>query len=578
MDDSINIAILGNCTTDYITKALVQACGNYHIAAEIYNCPYRQYNQEIINPGSGFYKSAPELTILFLEGKNLFPEWFEFKTIMNSREQKLSSVQSILESLISLAEEIHKNSGTKILVNNFKIPHFSPLGILDNKYFPGLRDMISLLNYQLSEWAADKDYVYIFDYHAFSAYYGEANLEDAKMLYMTKTTISLKYTTALAREYMKYILPLKYRAKKCLVLDLDNTLWGGIAGEDGISGVKLDITDSGRSFYDFQKEILNLYYKGVILAINSKNNVEDAMNIIENHPHMLLKKEYFSVMKINWQDKAKNLTEIAEELNISTDSIIFFDDSIVERELVKSLLPEVMVVDVPVDTSKYSDTIRNLIEFEYLKLTAEDLSRNVMYTANKKRDEAQKKFSTVEEYLNSLQTKVILEFSNDFTIPRIAQLTQKTNQFNLTTKRYTQEEITRFHQSPDYIVASVQVTDIYGDNGITGVCIVKLEGDSAFIDTFLLSCRIMGRDVEFAFLSKVVELLRAQGVKTVDALYRKTERNQTTADFYMKAGFSVVSANESETSYRLDESAQPGGIEQIETIVKGEIPLWTKNS
>ena len=164
------------------------------------------------------------------------------------------------------------------------------------------------------------------------------------MLYMTQTTVSLKYTNKLARDYMRYILPLKFKTKKCLVLDLDNTLWGGIAGEDGLSGVKLDITDSGRSFYDFQNEILNLYYKGFILAVNSKNNVEDAMSIIETHPHMILKKENFSVMKINWQDKATNMLEIAEELNIGLDSLVFFDDSIVERELVKALLPEVTVL------------------------------------------------------------------------------------------------------------------------------------------------------------------------------------------------------------------------------------------
>jgi FkbH-like protein len=184
----------------------------------------------------------------------------------------------------------------------------------------------------------------------------------------------------------------------------------------------------------------------------------------------------------------------------------------------------------------------------------------------------------VEDYLKSLGMQVFLEPSNDFSIPRIAQLTQKTNQFNLTTKRYTQEDILNFHHSQDHVVLSIRVTDIYGDNGITGVCIVKLGSESALIDTFLMSCRIMGRNIEYAFLSKVVELLRASGFKTITALYRKTEKNKAAMDFYQKAGFTAISENMNETVYRLDGPAKLDRTGQIETIVKGEPPLWTKNS
>jgi FkbH-like protein len=556
MDQAIRIAILGNCTTDYLAKALAQACEAHRVSAAVFNCPFRQYNQEIFNKEREFYLSRPELTILFLEGASLFPEWYEIRTILESREKKLSYVRSVFETVVSLADEIHKNCDTLILLNNFKIPFYSPLGILDSKYYPGLKDMISELNLQLSQWAAGKDYVFIFDYRAFAAQYGNINLEDTKMLYTTKTSVSLRYTPELAREYMRYILPMKYMTKKCLVLDLDNTLWGGIAGEDGINGIKLDITDTGRNFYDFQKEILNLYNKGVILAINSKNNEEDALKIIEQHPHMVLRKEHFSVMKINWQDKVTNMLEIAGELNIGTDSIVFFDDSIVERELIRSMLPEVEVVDVPADTSKYAQTIRNLIGFERLSLTKEDLNRNVMYESNRKRSESQKKFNNVDDYLKSLQTKVIIEFSNEFNIPRIAQLTQKTNQFNMTTIRRTQDDIRRFHASSDYIVLACQVTDIYGDNGITGVCIAKTENECAYIDTFLLSCRVLGRNIEYAFFNAVARILADRGAKKIRALLRKSEKNKFYADFYQKAGLSVLSASGNETEYILEDYRQ----------------------
>ena len=212
-----------------------------------------------------------------------------------------------------------------------------------------------------------------------------------------------------------------------------------------------------------------------------------------------------------------------------------------------------------------------------MKLTEEDLNRNAMYTADKERKAAQSKFSTVEDYLDSLQIKIILEASNEFTMPRIAQLTQKTNQFNLTTKRYTQEDIIKFSYSKDYFVASIQVSDIYGDNGITGVCIVKLADESATIDTFLMSCRIMGRNVEYAFLGKVIELLRASGVKTIYASYKKTAKNTMVSEFYSKAGFTITSADENGTIYQLDEMTRLDRNGKIEIVVKGDTALWTKN-
>lgn len=556
--EPLRIAVLGNGTTDYLVKALSQVCGEYQIETAIYQSPYQQYNQDVFDPESPLYRWEPEVCILCLEGSVLFPEWYEAKTTLESREKKLAAVQDVFESLVHLMEELHQNTRADVVVNNFKIPSFAPLGLLDNKNYPGLRDMVCLLNDKLAQWASDRAYAYIYEYRAFVSRHGDSQVEDLKMYYATKAPLSLKYTRELAKDYMRYILPRKFMTKKCLVLDLDNTLWGGIAGEDGLSGIKLDITGPGKSFYDFQKEILNLYHRGVILAISSKNNVGDVMPILEGHPHMLLKKEHFSAMKINWLDKAQNIAEMAQELNIGTDSMVFFDDNIVERELVKSLLPEVTVVNVPSDTSKYTQALRERIEFERLYMTREDLDRNTMYAGNQKRIQAQKKFGNVEDYLKSLKTKVILEFSNDFSIPRIAQMTQKTNQFNMTTRRYTKEDIIRFHNAEDYLVMTCQVTDIYGDNGITGLCIVKLEGRRAEIDTFLLSCRVMGRNVEYDFIRQIIEILREKGVESIHALYKRTQKNQANRKFYEKSGFSILSETEDEVEFRLDLSGETG--------------------
>ncbi|ATW26963.1 HAD-IIIC family phosphatase [Candidatus Formimonas warabiya] len=570
MKASINIAFLGNCTTDYLARFLKEECKKNDIGANIYNCPYNQYHQETLNTESGFYRSQPELTVLFLEGSELFPDWYTFTTLTSSPEKKYALMESIFESITAVVDSIHTNSATKIILHNFKIPYFSPLGILDSKNYPGLKDMIALLNLKLGEWAKDKDYVYLFDYGGLCAHFGYENATDPKMYYIAKNTISFPFTKILVREYMRYIAPFKFMTKKCLVLDLDNTLWGGVAGEDGISGIKLDLAGPGKSFYDFQREILNLYHKGIILAVNSKNNAEDALEIIENHPHMVLRKHHFSSLRMNWQDKVANIKEIAQELNIGMDSMVFFDDNPVEREYVKSMLPEVTVADVPDDTSKYADTLKKMIEFEFFKITDEDLNRNQMYEANQKRLESQQQFQNLEDYLASLQIKVILQHANSFSIPRIAQLTQKTNQFNMTTKRYTQTEIENMARSNNFLVFSCTVLDKFGDNGIVGVCIIELKDDTAHIDTFLMSCRVLGRNVEYALMNKIVSLLKEKGIKTVFGLYLRTEKNRANENFYAQAGFSPESVNEKGTLYRISTEQKLEHIPYIDFVLENE--------
>ncbi|MCR4436846.1 MAG: HAD-IIIC family phosphatase [Clostridiales bacterium] len=570
MMNSINIALLGNSTTDYIASSLSEECKRHGISASIYNSPFNQYQQEVLNPVSGFYASAPELALLLLEGRLLFPEWYDFTFLRSDDKEKASEIQTVFDSIVSVVEKIHQNSGTKILVNNFKIPYHTPLGILDNKSGMGLKQMIAHLNQKLEEFASDKEYVYIFDYNGLSSHFGHIRAESRKMYYITKSLTSFSFSKLLAKEYMRYILPLKSKTKKCLVLDLDNTLWGGVAGEDGLSGIKLDISGAGRAFYDFQQEIVSLHSKGIILAVNSKNNYEDAVNIIENHPHMLLRKKYFSCLKINWQNKADNLKEIANELNIGVDSLVFFDDSPVEREFVKTALPQVTVVEVPEDASKYAEALRELVEFESLSITEEDINRNKMYEESRKRNEILQHSKDLEEFLKNLESKVVIEYANPFNIPRIAQLTQKTNQFNMTTKRYLVEDIENMAGSGEYKVFSCSVSDKFGDNGIVGVCIVKTEAPKAFIDTFLLSCRVLGRNVEFAFLSGIVGILRENGFDSITALYIRTEKNKANQDFYSQAGFMKINEKDGMVSYILNSRDKLKEFKHIDVSIKKE--------
>lgn len=564
----INIALLGNFTTNYMGNSIKEECTKHNINAAIYNTPYNQYNQEVLNTGSGFFAFKPDLAIILLEGKLLFPEWYNFEIMQNEIVFKNTLIQNVFEKIIFLVENIHANTNSTIILNNFKIPYFSPLGILDNKQPLGLKNMVSLLNNKLEEWSYNKDYIYIFDYNGLCAQFGNRRAEDYRMYYLAKNYISFTFTDYMSKEYMRYILPLQSVNRKCLVLDLDNTLWGGLAGEDGISGVKLDISGAGRSFYDFQQEILNLYHKGILLAVNSKNNFDDAINIIENHPYMLLRKKFFSTLKINWQDKATNLENIAKELNIGIDSLVFFDDNPAEREYIKSALPEVRVIEVPNDTSRYIQALHDETAFELLNITEEDITRNKMYEENKQRDEIRQRCKDLKEYLAILNTKIEVEHVNEFTKSRIAQLLQKTNQFNMTTIRYDMKDLEDMIASTNYLLLTCSASDKYGDNGIVGTCISKIEGSKAHIDSFLLSCRVMGRNIEYAFLRVVIDLLKARGVKTISAKYIRTQKNASCSDFYTNAGFLTDTSGDKETYYVMNDISTLKKVDNIKVSIK----------
>ena len=558
------IALLGNFTTELIGHALQEECRKAGLEASVYHGPFQQYNQEIINPDSSFYTFQPDLTVLLLEGRILFPNWYEVPFFrQNDEKERESHAVTAADELSSLIHAIQSNSNTKILINNFMIPCHSPLGILDSMTPMGLKRMISLLNLTLERLAAESGNVYVFDYNGLCARIGHAACEDKKLSYLIRCPLSYSAVKQLSGEYMRFILPLNAMNKKCLVLDLDNTLWGGVAAEDGIGGISLDISGPGRSFYDFQQDILNLYHRGIILAVNSKNNPQDACEVLDNHPNMLLRKNFFSSIKINWQDKVTNLKEIAEELNIGLDSLVFFDDNPVEREHVKSMLPQVAVIEAPADPAYYCDKLRNVPYFEVLALTAEDMKRSEMMAQNRGRADARKLFGSLEEYLKSLETDVTVLVADDFNLPRISQLTLKTNQFNMTTKRYQTADIRKMLDSGEYAAYCCSVSDRFGNNGITGCCIVKLEGAEAFIDTFLLSCRVLGRNVEYAFLFSVVKRLREKGVGKITALFIPTGKNTVNADFYGKAGFRVAAAGENGTFFELDKGTMPKEIEYI---------------
>ena len=322
-------------------------------------------------------------------------------------------------------------------------------------------------------------------------------------------------------------------------MDLDNTLWGGIIGEDGFNGIKLSQNDPiGKAFIEFQKYLLSLHERGIILAVNSKNNLEDAIQVIKEHPNMVLREKHFSCLKINWNDKVINLQEIAQELNIGLDSILFMDDDQVNRDYVREALPEVLTIELPNDPSLYALKLTELNDFNVIKITGEDKKRGEMYLQQRRRTEFQKTTINFEEYLKKLNIKIHIKKADEFTIPRISQLILKTNQFNLTTKRYQEEDVIRFSQDEKKIVGCALIEDKFGDYGITGVFIVNKDNPEEWvIDTFLLSCRVIGRGIEEGILDYIINTSKKNNVKRLVGNFIPTKKNKPSESFLPNFGF-----------------------------------------
>jgi FkbH-like protein len=322
--------------------------------------------------------------------------------------------------------------------------------------------------------------------------------------------------------------------KKCIVLDLDNTLWGGIVGEDGIDGIALSVQSPGNSFIAFQQALLDYYNRGIILAINSRNNPDDAWNVIKNHPNMILKEHHFASARINWSDKATNIREIAKELNIGLDSMVFFDDDATNREMVKALVPEVTVPDLPVSPKEYTRFLNSLTYFDTDIITDEDKMRGNLYVTERLRKEEEKNFSSQDDFLKSLSLELTIFENNSSCLPRLSQLTEKTNQFNTLKRPLSEQEILSYVRSDKYLVFHASLHDIFGDHGVILFSLIEKSEKIWNIKSLLMSCRVFGRGVEDAFLSYINVKAQKVGVTKITIESEETQKNVPAREFIQK--------------------------------------------
>jgi FkbH-like protein len=450
-------------------------------------------------------------------------------------EQEVGRIDGAIRAILA---GIRRQTAAMILWHGFDAPLFPAYGIADYQRPDGQSAVIDDLNARLRAALAETGSAYFVDINACRARIGASTFYDRRYWHIGRAPYSREALREIGDEGFKYVRALKGRQKKCLVLDCDEVLWGGIVGEDGLAGIRLGRTYPGSAFLELQQEAVNLYHRGVILALCSKNNEADVWEVFRNHPDMILKESHIAAWRINWLDKASNIREIAAELNIGLDSMVFADDNEAECELVRRLLPEVEVVHL--DRARAVDHAFRLASggwFDTLTMSDEDRRRGASYRAEAERRQAQRDAPDLEGYLRSLEMVVKIRPADAVSLPRAAQLTQKTNQFNLTTQRYGEEQMARFAADPACDVLTVRVSDRFGDAGLVGVAIVRYEERRAVLDTLLLSCRVLGRGVEDALLTSCLRRAQARGASSLTGLFRPTARNQVAAGFLAGQGF-----------------------------------------
>ncbi|BAZ25057.1 FkbH domain protein [Kalymmatonema gypsitolerans NIES-4073] len=535
---SLRLAILCSFNLELIARNLEATLNQRGFATKFYFSSYGQWEPDALNPGSELYQFAPDIVLLFAEFCDLIPPLAaDFNLLLEEESQKVG--ERAWQRVEMVAKQLLHNLPPQsvIFCHNTIVAPVTPLGILEGNAGYSLTSATEVFNRNLRHLCQTEAQLLLFDYASLVAKHGWKTWYDQRLWHLGRIRLARTGLNLLAHQYARYITALFTPRRKCLVLDLDNTLWGGVIGEDGLLGIQLGHEGIGLAYREFQLAALALSQRGVILAVCSKNNPDEALTVLQEHPDTILRPEHFACMEINWQPKPENLRRIAQKLNIGLDSLVFWDDSPVEREIVSHQLLEVLVVDVPDDPSDYAAHLLELECFDTLSLTNEDRRRVEMYRQQVQRELylEHSQSGSLEGFYSSLEIVVTIREASDFALSRIAQLTQRTNQFNFTTCRYSENEVQALGANPNYRLYSLQLQDRFGDLGIVGAAIVRHELGYWHLENFLISCRALGRSVEDAFLAYLIAQAEDNGAKLAGC-FKPTQKNGPTRTFLAKHG------------------------------------------
>ncbi len=523
------IAVLGGSTTNGIVDMLELFLLYYGIKAEFYQSEYDQYWQDAMF-GAELREFQPDFVFIHTTSRNItaFPE------MSMNKEEADGLLKKQLEHFTVMWDKLREDLSCPIIQNNMEMPYWRLLGNKDCADFHGRVNFVTRLNGGFYDYAAEHSDFYIHDINYLSASLGLENFFDLRQWHMYKYAVAPKLFPDFAFSLAKIFASLLGKNKKVLALDLDNTLWGGVVGDDGVENLALgQEVPMGQAYCEFQSYIKAQKQLGVLLTVCSKNDRKNAIAGLE-HPDGVLRPDDFTVIKANWEPKSLNIQQTAKELDLLPESIVFVDDNPAERAIVGDMGIETPPMDI---IENYIKTLDKGGYFEVTNFSADDLRRVEMYKQNAERAAAQSSFKDYGEYLDFLEMKAVIEDFSPINLARVTQLTNKSNQFNLTTKRYSPAEMEKVYKSEDYIRLCGRLADKYGDNGIVSVVIGEKQGGALDIQLWLMSCRVLKREMEFAMLDVLVQKAREQGLTKLVGHYYPSPKNSMVKDLYMDFGF-----------------------------------------
>lgn len=541
------IAILGGSTTSEIKNILELFLLNENIKPIFYESEYNKYYEDALF-GKELEIFSPDIVYIHTNYHNI--------TFFPTIEDTDDKVKDILEKEYDKFQTIWKSLEEKfnciIIQNNFDFPKNRIMGNYDRVSSNGKINFIDSLNRKITDYAKNNNKFYINDINYLSAQIGLEKWEDNLLWYSYKYAISYEAIPRLCKSISNIIKAIYGKNKKCIVLDLDNTLWGGVIGDDGVNGIKIGTeTAIGEAYTGFQRYIKDIKKLGITLAVASKNEDQIAKEGLNLNDMILKEKDFFSI-KANWNPKTENIKDIAKEINIGLDSIIFLDDNPVEREIVRKQLPEVEVPEIGDDVLEYINYVDQNGFFEIVSFSKEDLERTKYYEDNKERENIKSQFKNYEDFLKSLEMIAEIDLAKPIYFDRITQLINKTNQFNLTTKRYTLAEIENIVSSKNKILIYGRLKDKFGDNGLITIIIGNIIDDELHIDLWLMSCRVLKREMESAVLDFLIKYCKKNFIKKIHGYYYKTPKNNMVKDFYKEMGFKNLFLSEERSEWILE--------------------------
>lgn len=541
------LGLIGNGTLDLLAPLLVASAARHGIALEVVQTEYGQLMQEAMSPESGINSAKCDAVLLALDYRAL------------PGLGSPTSVNDALAFLGALREGFRQNSGAISIVQTFAPPAEALFGHIDRVLDASPRGALDRINTELARSAAASDDA-LLDVAAIAELVGLANWHSPQQWNLAKLPFDAAYAPFYADHVARLIAAIKGKSRRVLILDLDNTVWGGVIGDDGLEGIRIAQGDAvGEAFLAVQANALALRARGVVLAVSSKNTDSVARGPFREHPEMLLREDHIAVFQANWSDKATNIKSIANELSLGLDAMVFLDDNPMERDLVRRMLPQVAVPELPADPALYVRTLMAAGYFETIAFSEEDRKRADFYQDNAKRVALQASAGDLDSYLASLNMEIFFAPFDAMGRKRIAQLISKSNQFNLTTRRYTEADVAMLEEDPETFTLQVRLTDAFGDNGMISVIVCRPHGDDAWeIDTWLMSCRVLKRRVEQMVLRELIEAARQHGKKRLIGVYIPTDRNALVVEHYAELGFTQLEtdATDGRTVWELDTATE----------------------